>query len=237
MRPLLLSLVLSCLVFASSCVPETSAVSPATGTTSGAVKTEKIRSAAEYRRMEADLSQAALLGDARAAFLLGMLYASPAVLDDGSTIPARPKKARKYLEDALNGGIGLAALELAMLEVKSGSPANGLHAIDRAFETTQMADPDRIVLATQFAAIVLDYFPKEKRAVEKAAARLESAIHGKDVPTAAYLLANLYRVEGEMDRANRFLNRACQSDKAPDELRKMCFNSKLYDIEPIKEGK
>jgi tetratricopeptide (TPR) repeat protein len=186
-----------------------------------------IKTKADFMEFVSTLEGAMKMGQINPyAYLLGMAYLNDIKVVDG-VIPKNIEKARYYLRISYNDGNYAAAYHLAMILVGEKQYDQALFLLD---STIQKLKRDKkqdsyksglaeSFLVTTFGTVVLEYKAKDKEAILKAIEIMESSRYKDDAPTALFILANLYHLSGNTDRANALLNKSCKTTGKNKDIR------------------
>ncbi|MCK9549284.1 hypothetical protein [Aquamicrobium sp.] len=192
-----------------------------------------IQTVADYKELEQTLLTSMEMGmESQSGYSLGTLYLTDFKLEDGN-IDKDIEKAKYFFNKSLNAGNYSAAYNLAMIDVYNKDYDSALMLLDNTLTITKEADAknnseqmkyNRVFLASTFASIVLEHEYDNKEAVNKAILYLDQLASVK-YPTTLFLLANLYNVRGDENKANLLLNMACgnTNNVTPDpQVRELC---------------
>jgi len=186
-----------------------------------------IKTKADFLEFVSALKDAMKMGQINPySYLLGMAYLNDIRVVDG-IIPKDIKKARHYLRISYNDGNYAASYHLAMILVGEKKYDQALFLLDstvQKLKRDKRLDPYKSGLAesflvTTFGTIVLEYKANDKEAILKAIEVMESSKHKDDSPTALFILANLYHLSGNSDRANDLLNKSCKATGENKDIR------------------
>ena len=187
------------------------------------IKTEqrKLETVKDYNDYVETMKSAIKYGDYSAAIYLGVLYAQDITLKD-RVVKADIKKAVKYFRLAYNKGYGFAAFYLSKFE----DPNEALMDIKNALYMKNTSKKIRELLAIRYAEIILNNkeLYENKRAVEMAIADINPISLRSDNPILDFELAHLFFLAKKFDKANRYINSACNNPKAGPQLLALCLN-------------
>jgi len=167
------------------------------------------------------MKKAISLGDYSAGIYLGALFSQDINLKDGVK-KANLTLAKKYFRFSFNKGYGLAAFYLSKLE----NPNQAILDIKKALYMKYTTKKIRELLAIRYAEIILndDELYKNKRAVKMAIADIEPISANSDNPLLDFQLAHLFYVDNQLQKANKYINSACNNKKATLQLLALCLN-------------
>ena len=186
----------------------------------------------DYNEFISVLKEAISMGDKmRSAYYLGTVYLTDFNLSNGENIPKDVERAEKYFKMALDEGNYMSSYNLAMIYASKKEIGKALFAIDLSLEKMKMTKNENLplerFLSSVFASITLEYRADDKEAVSHAITLLlPFATRGK--PTILFMLANLFKIQKQDEKANSLLNTACTSDSSIMDyrLRQICSNFK-----------
>jgi len=160
-------------------------------------------------------------GDYSAAMYLGALYAQDINLKDGIK-KAKPSVAKKYFRFAFNKGYGFAAFYLSKYE----NANQALLDLRKALYMKHTTQKVRELLAIRYAEIILndDELCKNKRAIEIAITDINQISKNSNNPILDFQIAHLYYADKQIDKANKYINSACNNPKATMQLLALCLS-------------
>ena len=176
-----------------------------------------VKTKADFNDLVSSLKSAIDMGQINPySYYLGAVYLTDFNVSDGF-IEKDIKKAEYYFRMSFNEGNYAASYQLAMIELSKKNYDSALFVIDSAIfklENDRRQDPYKSelamsFLATTFGTIVLEYKYADKEAVAKAIRLLENNNKKKDAPTILFILANLYNIDGQKEKANKLLTHSC----------------------------
>lgn len=194
------------------------------------ISQKEIRTMQDFIALEKALKQAATIDPKSAKYYLGLLYLSTHVLDNGKSIKPDYDKALTFLEESLNDGNILAAYNMAMIFLQRKEIDQSIFVLQITLQSLNPSTKTDIssgaYLSAALASIVLDFRPDNKEAISLAIKYLEKYLLMREMPSAQYLLSQLFLKKGDMNSANMYLTRACKSHKLPLEIKEICLSLK-----------
>ena len=187
-----------------------------TGSSAGQEQRD-VKTKADFNDLVASLKSAIDMGQVKPyAYYLGAAYLTDFNVSDG-IIEKDIKKAKYFFAMSLNDGNYAASYQLAMIELSKKNYDSALFVLDSTlFKLDRDKEQDpykselaKSFLATTFGTIVLEYKYKDKEAIGKAIRLLEGNTQKKDAPTILFILANLYNIDGQKEKANKLLTHSC----------------------------
>jgi len=193
----------------------------------------QVKTMADYAELVSSLESSMKMGlVGTSSYYLGTVYLTDFNLTDGD-IQKDINKAKHYFKISLENGNYMAAYNLAMIDIYNKDYDSALFLIDNTLsrmpKSGEKAEATKKFLSALFASIVLEFKPSDTEAVRKAIDTLEPYA-GLDVPTSMFLLANLYRIDGNIDKANLLLNTACTRGQG-SEIKQLCRQFKVQQKE------
>lgn len=184
----------------------------------------QVKTKADYRELINSLESSMKMGLVdTSSYYLGTVYLTDFKLTDGD-IPKDINRAKYYFKISLQNGNYMAAYNLAMIDVHAKKYDSALFLIDNTLvrmpKSGEKIEASNKFLTSLFASIVLEFKSDDDEAVKKAIVILEPYA-GLDVPTSMFMLANLYGIADNTEKANLLLNTACTRGKG-SEINKLC---------------
>ncbi|WP_152184861.1 hypothetical protein [Sulfurimonas indica] len=181
----------------------------------------KLITVKDYNDYIKTMKSAIKYGDYSAAIYLGALYIQDIKLKD-RVMKADIRKAKKYFRLAYNKGYGFAAFYLSKLE----EPNEAILDIKNALYMKNTKKKIRELLAIRYAEIVLnnEELYKNKKAIEMAIADINPISLRSDNPILDFELAHLFFLDKQYNKANKYINSACNNPKAGPQLLALCLN-------------
>jgi len=177
-----------------------------------------VKTKADFNDLVTSLRSAIDMGQINPyAYYLGAAYLTDFKVSDGY-IKKDIQKAEYYFKMSLDEGNYAASYQLAMIQISRSNYDSALFVVDSAISKLERdreqeplkAEVAKSFLATTFGTIVLEYKYKDKEAVSRAIKLLENNAQKKGAPTILFILANLYNVDGQKEKANILLTRSCK---------------------------
>lgn len=227
---LILFLLLSSLLFSEGMLMSSSLYPKQEQAQDGEIKTK-----ADYMELVSSLEASMKMGLVdTSSYYLGTVYLTDFTLSDGN-IPKDIQKAKHYFKISLANGNFMASYNLAMIDVYNKQYDSALFLVDNTLSRMpsegEKIEATNKFLSTLFASIVLEYKPDDGEAVKKAIVTLEPYA-GLDVPTSMFMLASLYGIDGNEQKANLLLNTACTRGQG-SEIKQLC---RQFSIQQGKVG-
>jgi TPR repeat protein len=189
-------------------------------------KNIKVKTFAEYARMEALLKAAYNSGDDSKAFILGSLYLKEYNLKD-ATIKPDTKKALKWFKIALKKGYGLASLQIAILEsFPRKEYFTALETLEKGIRSKFIDLNGKQVLAVAYGSVVLDHLNGSHKYIRKALDIIYPIVSLEALSSLDYIFANLLNLDNQTKLANKYLNSACNNPRVPPEIWNICIQGK-----------
>lgn len=197
---------------------------------------KKIESLKDLNEFRTDLTAAIKQGNAALALPLGMSYLEGHQFSDGNEAPDI-EKAMMVFETGARGGHVESAYWLSYLLVLQKKYDKSLEVLSPLLSSAKVSKP-YYQAASLYATTVLDHMAQDTLEMEKAIAFLERGESALMPATARYILANLYNINGQEERANKNLQMACTDTSAPGELRSICQRAHMVTpvVQTAKKG-
>lgn len=217
MKRILLSLVTPLVLFAATPTPSLQTPDALMQKNPADKEQREFKVKADFEDFVNTMNEAMKLGQINPyAFFLGSAYLTDFKLEDGD-IPKDIKKAQYYFSLSYEDGNYAAAYQLAMIEVSKNNYGGALFVLDKAItslqqDTTQEPFKKNLAqsfLAVTFGSITMQFLSQDAEAVSRAISLIEQTSFNEDAPTALFILANLYHVKGDKNKANALLSKAC----------------------------
>ena len=171
------------------------------------VKTKK-----DFKEFEKVLKEAIGIGDYSKALVLGLLYLQPFPFQK-----PQPKKAIYYLELALKHNIALAAIPLSYIV----EPIKAIDILDKGIQ--KAIKPEiRLILAIREVELVLNELYFNKEVVKHTIKVTYPIVKQTNEPVLEFGIAHLFFILKDLNTANYYINKACNSNKASADLKKLC---------------
>jgi len=155
---------------------------------------------------------------------LGLLYEDGIIQDNGEKIPDL-KKATEYYIMAFKKKDYRSVFKLVPMLLEKKEYLRTLQMLQEAIDNTNSMSM-RVSAISIYSTLALDAFQANNDILVDALINIKNLPKGQvdQVPTLKFIMANLENLVGDKVQAELMLNEACNDEKAPDELKKICFN-------------
>jgi len=184
---------------------------------------ESIDSVSDTQQFVKEMTVALGSREPSAAILLGDYYAYDKSLSDGF-VAKDDAKAEHYYKLAGEMGMAQGYYKVAEMAAALRDYAKCLYFLDMAMNAPVSNPKLKTVIASEYAAVTMEYYSEQKGLLQKSATFLTN--NTNQVATAEFLLANIYNKLGFEDSASFYLTKACTNPRADENLRDLCMNKK-----------
>ena len=175
----------------------------------------------DFIELETTLKEAVGLGDYSKAMILGILYLQPFPFQK-----PQPKKAIYYLKLALKHNIALAAIPLSYIV----EPIKAIDILDKGIQ--KAIKPEiKLILAIREVELVLNKLYFNKDVVIHTIKIVNPILKSSDNPVLEFGVAHLFFILKDINTANYYINKACNSKMASKDLLNLCINDPFLQKE------
>jgi len=180
----------------------------------------------KYNEMIRLLKEAYRIGDKSKAYIIGVAYSQEHILLDG-VIKSNNIKAEEWLEKSFDAGYGVAAIQLLAIKyLPSRNYFGALDKIEAGLNKKFTDENSKLILSLAYGAIVLDNLSLSKKYVKKALDIIYPTVSRRAISSLDYIYANLLNLDKQHERANKYLNSACNNPNVSPEIWDICIRGK-----------
>lgn len=164
-------------------------------------------------------------------FELGLVYEDGIIDANNKKIPDI-KKATEYYILAFDKGDYRSVFKLVPMLIQKKEYEEALKTIQKGIDFSSEKRSMLISLVSLGSTLTMDYFGNDNEKLMDALYNISlvSKEELNNTPTLKFIKANLMNVVGDKIEAEKILNEACFSPNAPNELKKICFNTDNFLI-------
>lgn len=189
-------------------------------------KKQKLETLNDFQQLENDLKEALVKGDKAKLVLLGLLYANDTVLTDGNIIKSDFNKSQAYLKEGLKEGFGIASMFIVLFDtLKQGDVDYSLLTLEQGLKAKNNKNSDFVLLAIMYNSLVLEFKSIDVNYVKKALDLTYPISEKTNISTLDFTIANLLNLVGMKEKANIYLNTACNNPNVDPGIQEACNNS------------
>lgn len=162
---------------------------------------------------------------------LGLVY-EDGILDINNKKHSDMKKATKYFIEAYDKGDYRSIFKLVPLLIKENELNEAISIVQKGIDFSSEKRSLLISLVSLYATLTIDYFGGDNEKFMDALYNISFVTNEElnKTPTLKFIKANIMNIVGDKEEAEKMLNEACFSKNAPDDLKKICFDTNNFLI-------